>query len=521
MSEPIPPTPKPFSTISYLCLTTFWVFLLPGAFFTGVPLLFLACVHLDLLSEVSFLFVLGAGSLAICVICHGWCLIFWMRFSANLLAGQVPKSFTLRILPFWIPLFWGLATVAVGFYTTPLSFEPFGSLDMIVAGAFPHYLILQFLPREFCITTSSIIIFLFAVGGTIYVAYIAPPVSKTRGLTLCTAITLLLCGLTGLSYSHFRMEILSPSYDGNKIMRDERIRKPYTDLSEYVPFRENNNLVKIYEPTLVIDSKHPNIGGVTALYPLYAAAVEATYRNTRQPYNSSGIRGCTNTSPEAFESLFGASEWRDHSDMIFMFQLSEKQLQMAKARGKELLITPIGYDAFVFFVNKVNPVDNLNLDQIRDIYSKKVTRWNSVGGKKRRILPFQRPEDSGSQTAMLRMMGEVPMAPPQREEFRYEWFWVISIADVADYRNYGNALGFSFRYYVESLYKNDGVKLLKVDGIAPTIENVQNGTYPLISELVIISRKDNTNPNVRRLTDWFLSPQGQELIKNVGYVPQE
>jgi phosphate transport system substrate-binding protein len=90
---------------------------------------------------------------------------------------------------------------------------------------------------------------------------------------------------------------------------------------------------------------------------------------------------------------------------------------------------------------------------------------------------------------------------------------------VADYRNYGNSIGFSFRYYVEGLFKHDGVKLLKIDGIAPTIENVQNKSYPLISELVIISRKDNTNPNVQRLTEWFLSPQGQELIKNVGYVP--
>jgi len=69
------------------------------------------------------------------------------------------------------------------------------------------------------------------------------------------------------------------------------------------------------------------------------------------------------------------------------------------------------------------------------------------------------------------------------------------------------------------LFKHNGVKLLKIDGIAPTIENVQNGSYPLIGEVVIISRKDNTNPNVPLLTEWFLSPQGQELVRDVGYVP--
>jgi len=164
-------------------------------------------------------------------------------------------------------------------------------------------------------------------------------------------------------------------------------------------------------------------------------------------------------------------------------------------------------------------VDGLSLDQIRDIYSKKTTRWNEVGGKNERILPFQRPEGSGSQTAMLRVMGNVSMTPPQKEEFRFGMGAIV--ADVADYRNYGNAIGFSFRYYVEGLFKHDGVKLLKIGGIAPAIENVQNRSYPLISELVIISRKDNTNPNVSKLTEWFLSPQGQELIQNVGYVPME
>ena len=44
--------------------------------------------------------------------------------------------------------------------------------------------------------------------------------------------------------------------------------------------------------------------------------------------------------------------------------------------------------------------------------------------------------------------------------------------------------------------------------------------YPEIGELVIIYRADNTNPNVPRLTEWFLSPQGQGLVRDVGYVPK-
>ena len=78
---------------------------------------------------------------------------------------------------------------------------------------------------------------------------------------------------------------------------------------------------------------------------------------------------------------------------------------------------------------------------------------------------------------MLRVMGDVPMTPPQQEELRLgmgEIVLGVSKLGVADYRNYGNAIGFSFRYYVEGLFKHDGVKLLKIDGVAPTIENIQN-----------------------------------------------
>jgi phosphate transport system substrate-binding protein len=381
---------------------------------------------------------------------------------------------------------------------------------------------------DFFAIASGIVTFLFAITGTVYVARIvniSEPQSKNCGsvfptIILYSVIPLLLCGFIGLSYYQFRTLYLSPDGNTEKV-REEQRRDGIgsdTDLSEYTPFKEGNKLVKIELPTLAIESEHPSIHGAFALYPVYAAAVEATFRNTEGLKFDPEYRGAdikSGTSPAAFESLLHDAG----SDMIFMGSLSEKQLQEAKDKGIELVITPIGYEAFIFFVSKVNPVDELSLEQIRNIYSKKTTRWNEVGGKRERILPFQRPEGSGSQTAMQRVMGDVPMASPPKEEFRSGMGGIV--ADVADYRNYGNALGFSFRYYVEGLFKHGGVKLLKVDGIAPTIENIQNGSYPLIGEIVIISRADNVNPNVPKLTEWFLSPQGQELIKNVGYVPLE
>jgi len=531
MSEPmkVPPklySPKPYSTVGYLFLTTFWAFLLPGAIahVVLIPLIIpLGLLFGDDMHFLSAVFV----PLIFCVFLFYLSLKLLKRFSANHRAGRVPGSFALWIFPFWLPFFWGLTLTAVGFFVAPLSYD-----NLVICGflGFSQYFILYIgtlitYGAEVFMAISCIANFLIAIAGTVYIARLAPPVPKLRDLILYATIILLLCGLIGLAYGHYRTKVLSPLHNRDEVVRDER-GTPFrqdTDLTEHIPFAENNKLVKIESPTLIIDSEHPRIHGAFALYPLYAAAVEAIYRNTenlrfRPEHRHQRTHVAVGTSPQAFSALLSDEE-QYRSDMLFMAHPSEGQLQQAEDAGVELVITPIGYEAFVFFVSTVNPVDGLTLDQIRDIYSKRITRWNEVGGRNERILPFQRPEGSGSQTAMQRVIGDVPMASPLQEEFRVGMGEIVR--DVADYRNYGNAIGFSFRYYVEGLFKHDGVKLLNINGIAPTIENIQNGTYPLIGEIVIISRADNTNPNVPKLTEWFLSPQGQQLVQDVGYVPVE
>jgi phosphate transport system substrate-binding protein len=443
----------------------------------------------------------------------------------NLRTGNVPDNFTLRILPFFLPLFYTLLITAVTFYFMPLSEEVLGGFMIF---GLPHYFVYTVLAL-FGITIggglSELIpllpcglAFFVAVWGAIYVSKKSALVPQRQALTLMFGITLFLCGTIVCTYSHFRTEILFPLWQDTSIVQDERRRHSFhrdeTDLSDYQPFSENNKLVKIESPTLAIDSEHPKLHGALALYPVYAAAVEAIYQDVdiekldNRQWDAI-VKG--GTSPQAFNFLIAG-----RSDMLFMLQPSAKQLHEAEEKGIKLTITPMGHEAFVFFVSKTNPVDDLTVEQIREIYSKKITRWNEVGGKNERIMPFQRPEGSGSQTMMLKVMGEVPLAKPQKEEFQISMGGIVN--RVADYRNYGNSIGFSFRYYVEGMFKHDGVKLLKVNGIEPTAANIQSGKYPLIGEIVIITA-GSENPNVQKLTDWFLSPQGQELIEKVGYVP--
>ena len=62
-----------------------------------------------------------------------------------------------------------------------------------------------------------------------------------------------------------------------------------------------------------------------------------------------------------------------------------------------------------------------------------------------------------------------------------------------------------------------GVKLISVDGVAPTLENIENGTYPLTVDLVLITRKNNKNARVEQMIEFILSESGQEIIRKTGY----
>jgi len=203
MTEPIHPPPEMFTATRYMVFTTFWAFVLPGAIIHGLPLLLTGIFSLD---------PIALGGVAVCVVFLYGGIRFLKRLSDCHRTGNGPRSFIVRILPFWIPLFWGLTMSAIGFFVGPLSLLAFQGCML---GSFPHF----FIPFAFCliiggalfmVIAGSTINFLLAIIGTIYISLLAPPIPKKRSLVLCIAITLLLCWLAGLSYHHFRTKMLPP-----------------------------------------------------------------------------------------------------------------------------------------------------------------------------------------------------------------------------------------------------------------------------------------------------------------------
>ena len=282
---------------------------------------------------------------------------------------------------------------------------------------------------------------------------------------------------------------------------------------DYSPFSKHGKVATLdEEPTLKLTDNIPRLDGATALYPIYSSFVRAVYTEpTDNAKPADGYINCSTTAG-AYKNIVDGN-----ADIIFVGAPSKKQEEYAESKGVKLIYTPIGKEAFVFFVNSENPISDITVEQIQEIYSGKIDNWGALGieglGK---IRAFQREEGSGSQSALVRLMeGRELMAPPKEDVI--EGMGGI-ITKTADYRNYKNALGYSFRFYSTEMVKNNQIKLLSVDGIEPTLENIENDNYPIASHFYAVTRAER-DTNTEKLINWILGKQGQELIEKTGYTP--
>ncbi len=187
----------------------------------------------------------------------------------------------------------------------------------------------------------------------------------------------------------------------------------------------------------------------------------------------------------------------------------------AEAAGADLVMVPICYDAFVFLVNAENPVNSLTAEQIRKIYSGALLFWNDVGGNVLPIHAYQRPHGSGSQTAMEELVMKGYTLTNAEENYISDGMADL-IEQIGNYDNSQNALGYSYLYYVEALYKSGSIKVLAIDGVEPSAENLRAGTYPYTVNYYAVYRKENET--ARRFVDWMVSDEGQAAIAQAGYI---
>ena len=277
----------------------------------------------------------------------------------------------------------------------------------------------------------------------------------------------------------------------------------------YMCFTNDVEIIQQKEETILFSQEnYPKIDGSTATLPL-AEAFKANFTGTA----ISEVKVEHSKTHNAYVNLINGD-----TDLILVTYPSEEEQRLAKENGIELEVVPIVKEAFVFFVNKDNPVENVSLSQIQKIYSGKIKSWKDIGGNDGKIVAFQRPENSGSQTGMLKLvMQGIKMIEPTTETISQSMSDIIDV--ISDYDNGENAIGYSYYYYATKMYTSDTIKLLSVDGIKPTYENIQTGLYDIQTAYYAVIRKNEPeDSNARKLLNAMISERGQNVAKEAGYV---
>lgn len=204
-------------------------------------------------------------------------------------------------------------------------------------------------------------------------------------------------------------------------------------------------------------------------------------------------------------------------DLVIATEPSEEELRQAQSLGIKLVKKPVCYDAFVFITHKDNPVDSLTVEQIQKIYTGEIKNWKEVGGKNEPIRAFQREKNSGSQTAMENLvMGGSDMIDPIAIKV-IEGMGMLVDA-VAEYENKTASIGYTYRYYIDTLYKNDNIKTIAVNGISPTDENIRDGSYPFTTNYYGVIKEGDEEETGGKFLEWILSDEGQQCVRQAGYI---
>lgn len=208
----------------------------------------------------------------------------------------------------------------------------------------------------------------------------------------------------------------------------------------------------------------------------------------------------------------------EENELVISYEPPAEVKESMAVEMESMEIDPLGRDGLVFIVNKDNPVESLTVDQIRDIYTGKITNWSEVGGNDGKIMAFQRNETSGSQTLLQKLvLGDQKPMEPDKDLMIGTMGGLIE--SVAAYNGSDMAIGFSVYYYADRMKSNDNLKMIKVEGIEPSNESIADGSYPLANDFYIAIRANEPeNSKVRQVRDWMLTEDGKTLLEEEGYV---
>jgi len=190
---------------------------------------------------------------------------------------------------------------------------------------------------------------------------------------------------------------------------------------------------------------------------------------------------------------------------------AEKKQLADKAGAPPVEIT-VAKDGLSVYVNDSNPINELTMDQLKAIFTGKVTSWKELGGADSKIIPYSRENSSGTYVFFKEHVLQNADYTPRAQAMP----GTAAVVNAVVKEKFG--IGYGGAAYAK------GIKVLKIkkdaaaEAIAPADKTIKDGSYPLSRPLFFYVRA-KPSAEISAFTDWVLSPEGQGIVTKVGYFP--
>jgi phosphate transport system substrate-binding protein len=202
-------------------------------------------------------------------------------------------------------------------------------------------------------------------------------------------------------------------------------------------------------------------------------------------------------------------------------RIKDEEIDNAESNGISPTEFIVARDAIAVIVNPDNPVEELTLQQLSDIYSGKINNWNEVGGEDRTIVRLSRETNSGTHVYFLEQV--LRLGEKENKTLFAQNTLLLPSSEVigGEIRENPNAIGYDGLGYVTPDMKVIAVSDSRSEDaqfIFPSAETVNNGTYPIARDLYMYTAGEPTG-TTKQYMEWIFSNEAQEIVTDLGFVP--
>jgi len=201
-------------------------------------------------------------------------------------------------------------------------------------------------------------------------------------------------------------------------------------------------------------------------------------------------------------------------------KMKDKEIEAAQENGVEPIEFTVAIDALAVVVNLENPVNELSIDQLSDIYTGRITNWKGVGGNDAPIILLSRETNSGTHVYFLE---EVVRKGEKKNNDIFAPQTLLmpsSVGITSEVRRNVNSIGYDGFGYVDPHHEKM-IAVAKDDQspyIMPSVASGSDGSYPISRDLYMYTAGVPTDV-IAEYLDWVMGPEGQKIVAELGFVP--